>query len=111
MRDYASPNFARANDPVQLTATFHPIREQRLNLAPTLVLVPKITKSELTQTGKRLQLAGSFPASPSRFISISLFEPIMTRWWLFGISVWATDASIEADTPPQVQAPAESPGN
>jgi len=105
LRDYASPNFARVNDPVRLTAIFQPIRAQGLNLAPTLFLVPKITKAELTQQGKRLQLKGFFESRPKQIQFDLIFEPIANRWRLFGIGVWALESNkaelpkIDAEVP------------
>jgi len=99
LRDYASPNFARNNDPVRLTAIFQPIRAQALNLAPTLYLAPKITKAELNKQGTRLQLKGFFPSKPKQIHFDLIFEPIVNRWRLFGIGVWSVEAKVAKANP------------
>lgn len=88
LRDYASPNFASANDPVRLTAIFQPIRSQGLDLAVVLTLVPKITKAQLSRKGKRLQIAGYFGSKPKQIHFDLIFEDLLNRWRLFGIGVW-----------------------
>ena len=125
LRDYASPNFARNNDPVRLTAIFQPIRAQALNLAPTLYLTPKITKAELTNKGTRLKIKGFFPSKPKQIHFDLIFEPIVNRWRLFGIGVWAVepkvagakpvrklkiDEAVPASTSPNVTVPKAKPG-
>lgn len=89
LRDYASPSFAKANDPVRLTSIFQPIRAQGLDLAPVLVLAPIISIAELDKNGKRLKLVGHFASKPKQVHFELIFESIVSRWRLFGISVWA----------------------
>ncbi len=94
LRDYASPSFAKANDPVRLTAIFQPIRAEGLNLAPVLFLTPKITKAEMKDKGKRLLLKGFFDSKPKQIHFELLFEPIATRWRLLGIGVRSVDVKV-----------------
>lgn len=96
LRDYSSPSFAKANDPVRLTSIFQPIRAQALDLAPVLVLNPKMSFAGMIQKGKQLRLTGHFPSRPKQIHFDLIFEPIATRWRLFGISVWAKDAKAVA---------------
>ncbi len=93
LRDYASPNFAKANDLVHLTVIFQPIRAEGLDLAPALFLTPKVTKAELKDKGKKFLLKGYFESKPKQIHFEMIFEPIATRWRLFGIGVRSIDAS------------------
>ena len=113
LRNYASPNFAKANDPVRLTSIFQPIRAQALDLAPVLVLNPKMSFARVIKNGKQLRLTGYFPSKPKQIHFDLIFEPIVNRWRLFGISVWAKDApsvsKIKQTVPKQQKAAKPKP--
>ena len=92
LRDYASPNFARANSPVSLGEIFRPIRSEKLNLSPVLFLTPKITKAELNEKGRKFVLNGFFDSKPKQIHFNLIFEPVENRWRLFGLGVKVVDA-------------------
>ncbi len=100
LRDYASPNFAKANNPASLVDIFRPIRSEKLNLSPVLYLTPKITKAELNEQGKKLVLNGFFDSKPKQIHFNLIFEPIANRWQLFGLGVKAVDAVAALPTQP-----------
>ena len=117
LRDYASPNFAKANNAANLVDIFRPIRSEKLNLSPVLYLTPKITKAELNEQGKKLVLDGFFDSKPKQIHFSLIFEPIANRWLLFGLGVRAVDVvaalpnktqpvkrAAEATLPPIVKA-------
>ncbi len=93
LRDYASPSFSRANDPVRLTAIFQPIRAEGLNLAPVLFLEPKISKAQLSPDGQKLYLQGYFDSRPKQIHFDLSFEPVANRWRLFGLGVRSVNAA------------------
>ena len=106
LRDYASPNFAAANDAAKLAAIFGPARSARIDFFPAMVLEPVFTRGALVENG-RLLLIGYFELDPTPVRFDLLFEPVDRRWRLFGIAV----NEVEPQQPAQstVQAPTPTP--
>ena len=102
LRDFASPNFATANDATRLASIFEPVRKERLDLLPAMILDPVLTRGVFTPEG-RLRLSGYFPSQPRQIRFDMLFEVIGNRWRLFGVSVAGRDPQ------PKQAAPAANP--
>lgn len=103
LRDYASPNFAAVNDPARLAQIFQALREEKVNLAPVLVLPPTFTQADMIDNGKRLQVRGFFDSRPRRVNFYAIFEPVEDRWRIFGLSV-STAAVQPANAAPAANA-------
>ncbi|MEM6463279.1 MAG: hypothetical protein AAF724_15315 [Pseudomonadota bacterium] len=98
LRDYASPNFAAANDPARLSGIFNAARAARLDLFPAMVIAPVFTLGQVTDGG-RLRLAGFVPVEPRSIRFDLIFEPVDGRWRLFGVSVGQDTAPVALQTP------------
>ena len=95
LRDYASPDFALANDPTKLAGLFTQLRAERLDLLPILVTEPVLLKTDLAQNATQMRLTGYFPLQPEHVSFDLAFEREGSRWLLLAISVGAFDP-IEA---------------
>jgi hypothetical protein len=85
LRDIAAPSFKDGNSTEKLAQIFSKIRN--LNLAQTLIVMPKLyRKAGLTPKGM-LRVTGFFPVQPERINFDLVFQPVQGRWRLLGISV------------------------
>jgi pyruvate/2-oxoglutarate dehydrogenase complex dihydrolipoamide acyltransferase (E2) component len=115
LRDLAAPSFREANSLEKLTQIFARIRQRNLDLAPILLIQPKLyRKAEITPKGM-LRITGFFEIDPERVNFDLLYQPVQGRWRLFGISANAsepqqppTSLPIEDAQPPEAAPPAKS---
>ena len=114
LRDLAAPSFREANSLEKLTQIFARMRQRNLDLAPILLIQPKLyRKAEITPKGM-LRITGFFEIDPERVNFDLLYQPVQGRWRLFGISANAseprqppTSLPIEAE-PSEAAPPAKS---
>ena len=99
LRDFASPNFAAANDPARLSNIFSAARAARLDLFPAMVIAPVFTQGQVIDDGRRLRLSGFVPVEPGPIRFDLIFEPVDGRWRLFGVSVGQDAGPVAAQTP------------
>jgi len=94
-----SQNFRTANPPEKLAKLFLPFRTNSVDISPTLVLNPALSRQPVIENG-RLRLVGSFPSQPMAVSFDLLFEQSNLQWKLFGVSVSLVPAS-QAQAPRQ----------
>ena len=103
LRDYASRDFADANDPTRLAGLFAPVREAGLDMLPVLVIEPTILKAETASRDTQMRLTGYFPTTPQHISFDLVMVQERRRWVLLDISVGQFDPIEE----PRQTAPAE----
>jgi hypothetical protein len=87
LRDYASRDFAEANDPTKLAGLFAPVREAGIDMLPIMVTEPTILQAQVAADNRQMRLMGYFPTTP-RHISFDLvLRNERSRWALMDISV------------------------
>jgi hypothetical protein len=117
LRDMGAPGFKQANSTDKLAKVF--ANRRNLDLAPILVIQPKLfRKAEITSAGM-LRITGFFPTDPERITFDLLFQPVQGQWRLFGISISTVPsqrASVLEVAPqaaptqaPEAAAPAKAP--
>ena len=87
LRDYASRDFAEANDPTRLAGLFTPVREAGVDMMPILVTEPKILNSQIAGNNRQIRLTGYFPVTPEHISFDLVFVNERGRWLLLDISV------------------------
>lgn len=110
LRDLAAPGFKEANSPDKLAQDFANMRNGKLDLAPTLLIQPKLLRrAEITPKGN-LRITGFFPTEPERIKFDLVFQPVQGRWrLLYILDISGNTAQVPpAEETPQA-APAEAP--
>jgi hypothetical protein len=87
LRDYASRDFATANDPTRLAGLFAPVREGGLDMLPVLVEEPTLINSQIAAGGSQIRLTGYFPVMPEHISFDLVFINEKSRWVLLDVSV------------------------
>jgi hypothetical protein len=111
-----APAFQNANSPEKLAQIYGPLRSRQLDLSPILIFQPKLfQKPEMNAEGM-IRVTGFFPTKPERVNFDLIFQPVNSRWRLFGIAVEPTPAPLpDAQQPslvteePQAEAPKPEP--
>ncbi|QUJ75980.1 hypothetical protein KDD17_13755 [Sulfitobacter albidus] len=98
LRDYASADFAEANDPTRLAGLFAPVREAGLDMLPVLVEEPTILQQQVAAGGSQMRLTGYFPSRPEHISFDLVYILEKARWVLLDISVGKFDALPETTT-------------
>jgi len=106
LRDYASRDFADANDPTRLAGLFAPVREAGLDMLPVLVIEPTILKAETAARDTQMRLTGYFPTTPQHISFDLVMVQERRRWVLLDISVGQFDP-IEQPIQPAPAQPAD----
>ncbi|KIN65536.1 hypothetical protein Z945_579 [Sulfitobacter noctilucae] len=102
LRDYASRDFATANDPTRLAGLFAPVREAGLDMLPVLATEPEILNTQIAAGDTQIRLTGYFPVLPEHISFDLVFVNEKARWVLLDVSVGKFDPITE----PQETAPA-----
>lgn len=102
LRDYASRDFATANDPTRLAGLFAPVREAGLDMLPVLVIEPTILNAETAARDTQMRLTGYFPTEPQHISFDLVMVQERQRWVLLDISV----GQFDPIDPPQPEPPA-----
>ena len=98
LHDMAAPAFQNANSVERLAQIFSELRSRHLDLAPVLLFQPKLfLKPEMNGQGL-IRIVGFFPTSPERVNFDLIFQPVQSRWRLFGIAVNTTPAAPTKQT-------------
>ena len=87
LRDLAAPPFQFANSPAKLAEIFRPLRQEKVDLSPVVVLRPVFTRPPLINRQKMLVLQGYFPSRPKMVRFVLGYLPFAGRWRLNFISV------------------------
>ena len=99
LRDYASRDFAEANDPTRLAGLFAPVREAGLDMLPVLVEEPEILNSQVNAGGTQIRLTGYFPALPEHISFDLVFINEKSRWVLLDVSIGKFEPIVKAPAP------------
>lgn len=91
LRDLASPGFAQANNPARLAQIFQKLRDLKIDLAPTVLFKPILTKQPLIAKNGLLVMEGYFATRPEQVNFEFAFQMLGGNWKLFGLRV---DTSI-----------------
>jgi hypothetical protein len=87
LRDLGTPGFRERYDQAKLTAIFANFRARGINLSPSLMLMPNLTRPvELSPTG-HLRVVGNFPTLPLQIQYALVFQQQEGNWLLDGIAV------------------------
>ncbi len=87
LRDYASRDFAEANDPTRLAGLFAPVREAGLDMLPVLATEPEILNTQIAAGDTQIRLTGYFPVMPEHISFDLVFVNEKARWVLLDVSV------------------------
>jgi hypothetical protein len=79
LRDLATDNFRHENQAGDLAAMFAPLRQQKLDLSPTLITDPQLTRVD--SSPDILKLTGVFPTRP-RQVEFTLGYKRVERGWM-----------------------------
>ena len=99
LRDYASRDFANANDPTRLAGLFAPVREAGLDMLPVLVEEPTLLNSLIAARGEQIRLTGYFPVLPEHISFDLVFINEKSRWVLLDVSVGKFDPIEPVQSP------------
>jgi hypothetical protein len=87
LRDLAAPGFAQANNPAQLAQIFQKLRELKIDLAPTVLFKPVLTKQPFIAKNGLLLMDGYFATKPEQVNFEFAFRMVGSNWRLFGLRV------------------------
>jgi hypothetical protein len=82
-----APAFQNANSVERLAQLFAPLRSRNLDLSPILLTRPKLFRAPEMNDKGMIRVMGFFPTSPERVNFDLIFQPVQSRWRLFGIAV------------------------
>ncbi len=98
LRDLAAPEFREKNTPADLAIIFAPIREKRIDLAPVVLLEPKLSKPPAIDKDKILHVSGTL--ATTRPIGFELlFKAVDGVWRMFGVSIAPQEIESTANIP------------
>lgn len=106
LRDVAAPSFREANTPARLADIFRKPRQDKLNIAPIVLLQPKLERKPWINQRNLLRLKGFFSSLPERVHFNLAYEAVGNQWRLFAIGVTtstppaAEPAPVAANPPP-----------
>lgn len=87
LRDLAAPSFREANSPARLADIFRDLRERQIDLAPILLLQPKLEREPWINGRRLLRLQGFFDSRPERVNFNLAYTEVGGKWRLFAIGV------------------------
>lgn len=70
-----------------MNLAFANLRQQKVDLSPTLILTPALTESPTVAADGVLKLAGHFPTKPLQLNFAMTFQPVGGIWRLHGLAV------------------------
>ena len=109
LRDYASRDFAEANDPTRLAGLFTDLRESGFDLLPILITEPRILRAQIAPGNTQIRLTGYFPTTPQHYSFDLVFVNENRRWQMLDISLGAFDPINAPSDQPEALAPQEPP--
>lgn len=87
LRDLGAPGFQAANSAAALATIFANLRNQRIDLGYTLVMVPTLQFPPTIVQNGLLRVRGIFSMRPSEIGFDLLFQNVNGEWRIFGIAV------------------------
>jgi hypothetical protein len=83
----AAPAFQSANSPEKLAEIFANLRNQRIDMSPIVLYLPKLSMAPgITEQGM-LRLIGAYDTQPKQVHFDLLFQLVAGQWKMFGISL------------------------
>lgn len=104
-----TPALQQRNSPADLGQAFAGLRQQNIDLSPTLVLTPQLTEGPVIASDSSLRFKGYFPSQPLQINFAMAFQPVAGRWRVEGLSVAAVPTAGAAAQPAPAAATGESP--
>ena len=98
LRDLSAPGFQINNDPARLTQIFSNLRNNRIDLANTVLLAPTYSAAPRHPAPDALELQGYFGLRPTAIQFDLIYQWVGGRWRLNGISI--LPATINNVMPP-----------
>jgi hypothetical protein len=111
LREIGAPAFQNANSVERLAQLFAPLRSRNLDLSPILLIQPKLFRAPEMNAKGMIRVMGFFPTSPERVNFDLIFQPVQSRWRLFGIAVSTRPAppATQRQSPPDEKPTTEEP--
>jgi hypothetical protein len=103
LRDLAAPAFQEKNSTADLALAFAPLRQQKLDLTPVVVLEPNFTQKPAIDGQDQLRLAGTLQSKPMPVAYELAFQTVGGSWRWTAIAIRSVP---QAAAPP---APAPRP--
>lgn len=97
LRDLGAPGFQSSNNAATLAGVFQNLRNQQVDLSNTLLVTPSYDLGPVIEGGM-LRVRGVFPLRPTSIAFDLLFQPVGSRWALFGIALRPV-ANVASATP------------
>lgn len=88
----AAPGFQSANPPEKLAQVFADLRNQRIDMSPVVLFLPRLSAAPGVTEHGMLRLTGSYDTQPKQVRFDLLFQPVDGQWKIFGIGLGAVDA-------------------
>lgn len=95
-RDLGSPSFRNANSSARLAEIFSSLRRKNLNLAPIVIVQPRLAKPASIDGRGLLHVQGVFPTRPLNVKFEMLYQRVENDWRLFGVHVDTPTAAAAA---------------
>jgi hypothetical protein len=107
LRDLAAPAFQDKNSTADLALAFAPLRQQKLDLAPVVLLEPTFTQKPVIDRQNMLRLAGTLQSKPVPVAYELAFQKANGSWRWSAISIKSMpQAAAAPPTPPPAPPPA-----
>jgi hypothetical protein len=97
LRDLGAPAFQNINNAEKLSQIFADLRNRKLDLSPILLFQPKLFRRPEMNAQGLIRVTGFFPTAPERVNFELIFQPVQSRWRLFGITVNTSPAPASAN--------------
>lgn len=99
LRELGAPGFQNANTTARLADIFANLRSQNLDLSGVAVLEPQLTLLPTIEPNGMMRMTGYFPSAPQQINFDLLYEPIDSRWRLYGVAINVSPTSPVAPQP------------
>jgi hypothetical protein len=87
LRDLAAPAFQDKNSAADLALVFAPLRQQKLDLTPVVLLEPNFTQQPAIDRQNTLRLAGTLQSKPAPVAYELMFQSVKGTWRPVAISI------------------------
>jgi hypothetical protein len=87
LRDLTTESFRQSNQAGDLAAKFAPLRQQKIDLSPTLITDPQLERAGIDPNTGLLRLVGLFPTKPRRIDFAFEFERVNGGWMINQIAI------------------------
>jgi hypothetical protein len=102
LRDLAAPVFQEKNSTADLALAFAPLRQQKLDLTPVVVLEPNFTQKPAIDGQDQLRLAGTLQSKPIPVAYELGFQTVNGSWRWSAIAIRSVP---QVAAPPQAARP------